>query len=190
VPPLGGGMERIMQKIKCELCGSNNFVKQDGYFVCQDCKTKYTVKEARKMISEDLVEAAGNDIAADTTTAIAADTTTDTKPPLSIQTRITVYSGEITRRGCFTAEIAALLRAIEDIGSIYAGIKTINICYSHAWRILKETEANLGFSLIDRAGVRGSTLTKEGKKLLETYETIQAEVEELATNRFEQLTKI
>lgn len=39
-----------MQAIICEICGSNSIVKQDGYFVCQHCGTKYTVEEARKLL--------------------------------------------------------------------------------------------------------------------------------------------
>jgi tetratricopeptide (TPR) repeat protein len=44
-----------MQALKCELCGSNDIVKDEGFFVCQYCKTKYTVEEARKMIVEGTV---------------------------------------------------------------------------------------------------------------------------------------
>lgn len=39
-----------MQAMKCELCGSSNVVKQDGFFVCQHCGTKYTVEEAKKLL--------------------------------------------------------------------------------------------------------------------------------------------
>lgn len=39
-----------MQALKCELCGSNNVIKQDGVFVCQHCGTKYTVDEAKKLL--------------------------------------------------------------------------------------------------------------------------------------------
>lgn len=39
-----------MQALMCELCGSNDVVKQDGFFVCQHCGTKYTVEEARKLL--------------------------------------------------------------------------------------------------------------------------------------------
>ena len=35
-----------MKKIQCELCGSNNLVKEDGYFVCQYCGTKYSLEDA------------------------------------------------------------------------------------------------------------------------------------------------
>ena len=39
-----------MQAIICELCGSNEIIKQDGLYVCQHCGTKYSVEEARKLI--------------------------------------------------------------------------------------------------------------------------------------------
>ena len=39
-----------MKAMVCELCGSNDIVKQDDYFVCQHCGTKYTLEEARKLI--------------------------------------------------------------------------------------------------------------------------------------------
>lgn len=38
-----------MQTIKCEMCGSNDIIKQDGIYVCQHCGTKYSVEEAKKM---------------------------------------------------------------------------------------------------------------------------------------------
>ena len=39
-----------MAAIMCELCGSNDVVKQGEYFVCQHCGTKYTVEDAKKLI--------------------------------------------------------------------------------------------------------------------------------------------
>jgi len=39
-----------MQAMKCEICGSNDIVKQEGVYVCQHCGTKYTVEEAKKLI--------------------------------------------------------------------------------------------------------------------------------------------
>ena len=41
-----------MKRLVCEMCGSNAMVKQDGFFVCQSCETKYSVEEARKMMLE------------------------------------------------------------------------------------------------------------------------------------------
>lgn len=39
-----------MQAMVCELCGSNDIVKQNGLYVCQHCGTKYTVEEAKKLL--------------------------------------------------------------------------------------------------------------------------------------------
>jgi transcription elongation factor Elf1 len=48
-----------MKKLTCEICGSEDFVKQEGVFVCQSCGAKYSVEEAKKMMSEGATEAAG-----------------------------------------------------------------------------------------------------------------------------------
>jgi hypothetical protein len=42
--------DKLMKAIKCELCGSNQLIKKDGYFQCEYCETKYTLEEARKLI--------------------------------------------------------------------------------------------------------------------------------------------
>ena len=41
-----------MKKLVCEMCGSNDLIKQDGLFVCQNCGTKYSPEEAKKMMVE------------------------------------------------------------------------------------------------------------------------------------------
>jgi len=41
-----------MKQLVCEMCGGNDLIKQDGVFVCQNCKTKYSVEEAKKMMVE------------------------------------------------------------------------------------------------------------------------------------------
>jgi uncharacterized Zn finger protein (UPF0148 family) len=41
-----------MKVIKCELCGGTELIKQDGFFVCLSCGTKYTLEEAKKMMVE------------------------------------------------------------------------------------------------------------------------------------------
>lgn len=39
-----------MKALVCEMCNSNDLVKQDGMYVCQHCGTKYTVEEAKKLL--------------------------------------------------------------------------------------------------------------------------------------------
>ena len=45
-----------MKTLTCEMCGSTNLIKQDSVFVCQQCGTKYSVEEARKMMVEGTVK--------------------------------------------------------------------------------------------------------------------------------------
>ena len=41
-----------MKQLTCEMCGSTDLIKQDGFFVCQTCGCKYSVEEAKKMMVE------------------------------------------------------------------------------------------------------------------------------------------
>ncbi len=41
-----------MKKIVCELCEGNQFVKENGMFVCQGCGTSYSLEEAKGMMKE------------------------------------------------------------------------------------------------------------------------------------------
>ena len=103
---------------------------------------------------------------------------------LKTQVRITVYSGKRANDATFGKGVATLLRGVEQTGSLNAAAKDIKMAYSKAWRIVKETEAGFGFLLINRDGARGSTLTKEGVKLLEAYEDAEAKGSEYVAKRF------
>ena len=35
-----------MTAIVCEMCNSNDIIKQDGLYTCQNCGTKYSVEDA------------------------------------------------------------------------------------------------------------------------------------------------
>lgn len=41
-----------MKKFVCQTCGSSKLVKQDGLYICEYCRTKYTVEEANKLYVE------------------------------------------------------------------------------------------------------------------------------------------
>ena len=34
-----------LKKLRCEMCGGNDLVKQNNFFECQYCGTKYTTEE-------------------------------------------------------------------------------------------------------------------------------------------------
>lgn len=103
---------------------------------------------------------------------------------LKTQTRITVYTGKNADEATFGKGVATLMRGVQETGSLNAAAKRIKMAYSKAWRIVKETEAGFGFLLIDRDGARGSTLTKEGIRLLEAYEDAEAKGSEYVSKRF------
>ena len=67
-----------------------------------------------------------------------------------------------------------LLRCVEKTGSLRAAAMEMEMAYSKACKLLKQAEANLGFSLTTRAaggkGGGGSVLTPEGKRWLQQYE--------------------
>lgn len=48
-----------MKQLICEMCASQDIIKQDGFFVCQVCGTKYSVEEAKKMMIEGTVDVQG-----------------------------------------------------------------------------------------------------------------------------------
>lgn len=48
-----------MKQLTCEMCGGNDLIKQDGVFVCQNCGTKYSVEEAKRMMIEGTVDVQG-----------------------------------------------------------------------------------------------------------------------------------
>ena len=48
-----------MKKLTCEMCGSTDLMKQDGFFVCGFCGCKYSVEEAKKLMIEGTVDIQG-----------------------------------------------------------------------------------------------------------------------------------
>ena len=48
-----------MKQLTCEMCGSTDIAKQEGFFVCQTCGMKYSVEDAKKMMIEGTVEVQG-----------------------------------------------------------------------------------------------------------------------------------
>lgn len=41
-----------MKAIICEMCGSNDIIKEEGLYICQRCGTKYSTEEAKKLLVE------------------------------------------------------------------------------------------------------------------------------------------
>ena len=48
-----------MKQLTCEMCGSTDLIKNEGVFVCQSCGCKYSLEEAKRMMTEGIVEVQG-----------------------------------------------------------------------------------------------------------------------------------
>lgn len=83
--------------------------------------------------------------------------------------------------------VAALLEGVRETGSLNASAKNMNMAYSKAWRIVRETEQALGVTFLDRDGARGSSLTENGIKLLDAYGALQAELQQKAVAAYKKL---
>lgn len=74
-----------------------------------------------------------------------------------------------------------LLCTIEEKGSLSEAARSLNISYAHAWRKIREIESNYGKKVVEkrRGGKSGgsSTLTVDGKSLLQVYERLKKAVE-------------
>lgn len=77
----------------------------------------------------------------------------------------------------FGPGIAALLRKIDEKGSIQSACTEMNMSYSKAWKIIKRADAVLGFPLLDsHNGGKGggkTALTERGRRFLCCYEDMQ-----------------
>ncbi len=77
---------------------------------------------------------------------------------------------------------AHLLELIDELGSISKAAENMGMSYRYAWGVVKDIESSYGKSVIEtkRGGEKrgGSSLTKEGKKLLSTYDELCSEHEQ------------
>ena len=94
---------------------------------------------------------------------------------------------------CFGSGIAQLLRGVQAHHSLRAAAMDMGMAYSKAWTIMRNCEAQLGFSLLhSTTGGKhggGATLTPEATRLLEAYERycqrLKGEAERLFREEFE-----
>lgn len=54
-----------MKRLTCEVCGGTNIIKKDGVFECQDCGTKYSLEDAKKLLIEGKVDVSGSTVKID-----------------------------------------------------------------------------------------------------------------------------
>lgn len=80
----------------------------------------------------------------------------------------------------FGPGVAQLLHRVEELHSLRAAAASMEMAYSKAWTIIKNSEAALGYSLLaSTTGGKnggGAMLTEEGAALLQKYDAFCAEM--------------
>ena len=91
---------------------------------------------------------------------------------------------------CFGPGIAVLLQKVQELHSLRAAALSMDMAYSKAWTIIKNSEKALGFSLLDSTtggkGGGGAALTPEGARLLRAYDTFCARLHNAADELFQE----
>ena len=91
----------------------------------------------------------------------------------------------------FGGGLIALLRGVEETGSLNRAAKDMHMAYSKAWKLMNSAEQQFGQQLIDRDGARGSTLTEAGTRLAAAFGIVNRELSEYADKRLqEELAKL
>lgn len=101
--------------------------------------------------------------------------------------RLVIQGQDDTLPGAFGPGCVQLLEGIEHEKSLNRAAKALGMAYSKAWRIVNEAEAQLGCPLIERNGAKGSTLTDDGRRVLDAYQTLQEEIDALVSHRTPEL---
>jgi molybdate transport system regulatory protein len=70
-----------------------------------------------------------------------------------------------------------LLKAVDEYGSLYSAARRLKMSYRSAWGKIKKAEERLGLKLVETTdGSRGLRLTPEGKRLLDEFHRLEADV--------------
>lgn len=91
---------------------------------------------------------------------------------------------------CFGPGVAQLLHAVQELHSLRAAALSMDMAYSKAWTIIKNSEKALGFPLLDSTtggkGGGGAALTPEGARLLRAYDTFCSRLHDAADQLFQE----
>jgi molybdate transport system regulatory protein len=84
----------------------------------------------------------------------------------------------------------ALLRRVDDTGSLSQAAKDMRMSYTKTWRMVNDIEQGLGVRLLERhpggPSGGGSRLTDEGLLVLERFEAFMRDADRLLDGLFQQ----
>ena len=82
---------------------------------------------------------------------------------------------------------AALLLAVERLGSIQRAAEEFGMSYRHAWGTIRKIEQRAGFKVLDRRlGGKdgGAQLTPKGKEFIENVDSLMKDLQTIVEKRF------
>ena len=89
---------------------------------------------------------------------------------------------------CFGPGIAELLERVRELHTLRSAAMSMGMAYSKAWTIVKQSEENLGFRLLQSTtggkNGGGATLTADAEKILLAYEEYSRELKQYANTLF------
>lgn len=107
-------------------------------------------------------------------------------PDMTFSLRLTLYKEDKV----FGPGVERLLLGIREKGSLNSACQAMGMSYTKGWRILKNTERQLGFELVKRrtggSGGGSSELTDRGEHFLEDYRDMCRELEIRAGELFKE----
>jgi molybdate transport system regulatory protein len=109
------------------------------------------------------------------------------KRRVDVRSKVWLEEGNSPLIGAGRAE---LLRAVERTGSINAAARELGMDYRRAWGLIDSMEQRLPFRLVVRrrgGSGRGTTLTEEGRRLLELYGVVERGAQGSVDRRFRKI---
>jgi molybdate transport system regulatory protein len=111
------------------------------------------------------------------------------KQNIEVRSKVWLQKGGSPLMGAGRAE---LLRAVERTGSINAAAKELGMDYRRAWGLIDSMEKRLNFKLVIRrrgGSGRGTSLTDEGRRVLDLYERLERRAQESIDRQFGSIFK-
>lgn len=93
----------------------------------------------------------------------------------------------------FGPGVAALLKNIEECGSVRGAALRMELSYSKAWHMIKNSEEGFRRPLVERnVGGKGggsASLTEDGQRVMELFFTLEEKVKEKSDALFREIYK-
>ncbi len=90
---------------------------------------------------------------------------------------------------CFGPGVAQLLHQVEERHSLRAAALSMGMAYSKAWTIIKSSEKELGFALLESTtggkNGGGATLSQQAQSLLAAYEQYCIDIRSYGQEEFQ-----